>query len=206
MDRETIKNTINYKKDRIEILKSKQQKLIDLDTEVAVSKLTRSFRSAYFNVKRFIVLGLLSVFLITAIIALIYPNALFVNSESYKTALIQDFKDEYAALSQNTVDQSLSELQQNKTANRKKVEANLTTSIENTATNNIKAGIRLFALLLLLICLGLWYVLRLSKKVKERNMLLIKADKTSKEIIEDYNQIIEEEEREIKALTKDLAP
>lgn len=204
MDTNKIKNLIGYKQDRIILLNEKKQKLTDFKSEITVSKLKRSFQSAYYNIKRFLlVIGLIILFL-TALLTIVYPDALFVNSESYKNTVVTNFRDEFQAITNQSLEISLQELQNNSSYNLDALELNIDQSLENTATTNVKGNIRMLSIALLLLCFGIWYIIRLTKRVKERSELLAKIAILNQEIINDYGLSIEEEEREIKELQNTL--
>lgn len=204
MTQEELKNLIGYKEDRLKILNQKKQTLVDLDNEISISKFMRSFRKIYYSSKRFLLLLILGICLLVGFTALINPNILFFNSENYKNELIVDFRDSYKELAKETFEESLQNLRNDNSFDFQNFEESINKSLEKTAVEDIEYTIRFFAVLLLLFAFVLWYIARLTKKLKLRNQLISKADSITQEIIKDYKSIIDEEEREIADLKKKL--
>ena len=204
MTQEELKNLIGYKEDRLKILNQKKQTLVDLDNEISISKFMRSFRTIYYSSKRFLLLLILGICLLVGFTALINPNILFFNSENYKNELIVDFRDSYKELAKETFEESLQNLRNDNSFDFQNFEESINKSLEKTAVEDIEYTIRFFAVLLLLFAFVLWYIARLTKKLKLRNQLISKADSITQEIIKDYKSIIDEEEREIADLKKKL--
>lgn len=204
MNTETIKNTIGYKKDKIALLKQKQQLLIDLEKEISVSSFKKTIQSVYYKTKRFVVyFGLLLVSLLI-VVALVSPSVLFLNQDGYTNNFITDYKDNYREITTKTVDQSFQEVQKNPKANLKVLEQNIDKSVTEAVVKSVETNIRLSVIGLIIIVLLLLYVIRVTRKLNERSQLVAKTDKLTKEIIADYNLIIEEEEREITDLNNKL--
>ena len=84
MTQEELKNLIGYKEDRVAVLQTKKQSLVDLESEISKSKLARTMQTAFYNIKRFFLLFVTVIFLLTGIIGLVYPDLLFLNSSKYK--------------------------------------------------------------------------------------------------------------------------
>ncbi len=205
MTQEELKNLIGYKEDRLIILNQKKQTLVDLDNEISISKFMRSFRTIYYSSKRFLLLLILGICLLVGFTALINPNILFFNSENYKNELIVDFRDSYKELAKETFEESLRNMKNDRSFDFQNFEESINKSLKKTAVEDIEYTIRFFAVLLLLFAFVLWYIARLTKKLKLRNQLISKADSITQEIIKDYKSIIEEEEREIADLKKKLS-
>lgn len=204
MNKDSIKNIIGYKEDRIAILQEKQQKLIDLGKEISVSSLKRSFRFVYYQVKHVFIILMILLSLIMAITAFAFPELLFFNSESYKNEATVQFRDEYSNLADKSLEESLKELQLNNKYNIRGLEQNIDKSIQRVTDTSVKMSIRFLGVLFLLLGVFLWIISRLNKKIKERNTLILKTNTLLDEIVADYKLSIEEEEREINDLQKEL--
>ena len=74
MTQEEIKNLIGYKEDRVQVLNSKKQSLIDLENQISKSKFKQTVQSAFYTIKNFFLMCLLLVTLLIAVVGLIYPN------------------------------------------------------------------------------------------------------------------------------------
>lgn len=204
MDSTTIKNIIGYKKDRIEILKTKQKTLSTLGQELSVSKFKQSFRIVYFGFKSILLYAFIFITFLMAIIALVTPNVLFFNKESYKTTVALNFEDEYKNFSNKSLLESFSEVQQNKAYKIGVLEENINKSVENTTVSSIENTIRLSAVLLIAIGILLLYIKRQNKIIAERDQIILKTKGIVEDIIDDYEMNIEEEQREINELQREL--
>ena len=204
MTQEELKNLIGYKKDRVAVLQTKKQSLVDLESEISKSKLARTMQTAFYNIKRFFLLFVTVILLLTGIIGLVYPDLLFLNSSKYKSDFVEDFKTQYQNETSKALEISFKEAKGNSNYNIKRLERNIDDAITETAIKNAHFGIRIIAFMLLWLAGFLWYISKLTKKLKESDEVISKVIVTNKEIIKDYELSIDEENREISDLKKKL--
>ncbi|BCY29154.1 hypothetical protein [Flavobacterium okayamense] len=204
MTQEELKNLIGYKEDRVAVLQTKKQSLVDLESEISKSKLARTMQTAFYNIKRFFLLFVTVILLLTGIIGLVYPDLLFLNSSKYKSDFVEDFKTQYQNETSKALEISFKEAQGNSNYNIKTLERNIDDAITEIAVKNAHFSIRIIAFILLCLAGFLWYISKLTKKLKESDEVISKVIVTNKEIIKDYELIIDEENREISDLKKNL--
>lgn len=205
MSQEELKNLIGYKEDRVDVLKTKRQTLIDLENEISKSKLTKTIQTAFYNVKRFVLLFLTAVLLLIGFIGLIYPDLLFLNSSSYKIEFIDDYKSQYQNETSKNLEVSFKEVQGTTNYNIKTLERNIDDAVTETAVKKVRFSIRILAFLFLCMACLIWYISKLTKKIKNSDTVISKVVITNKEIIKDYELSIDEEIREINDLKKNLS-
>lgn len=205
MTQEEIKNLIGYKEDRVQVLNSKKQSLIDLENQISKSKFKQTVQSAFYTIKNFFLMCLLLVTLLIAVVGLIYPNALFLNSSKYKSDFVDDYKKEYQNETSKNLEISLKEAQGNSKYNIKNLEQNIDISITTIAIKNGHFFIRLIAFLFLCFSGLVWYLIKMNSKLKEGDKVIAKVIQTNQDIIKDYELIIEEENREISDLKQKLS-
>lgn len=204
MTQEELKNLIGYKEDRVAVLQTKKLSLVDLESEISKSKLARTMQTAFYNVKRFFLLFVTVIFLLTGIIGLVYPDLLFLNSSKYKSDFVDDFKTKYQNETSKALEISFKEAKGNSNYNIKTLERNIDDAITETAVKNMHFSIRVISFVLLCFAGLLWYISKLTKKQKESDEVISKVIVTNKEIIKDYELSIDEENREIADLKKKL--
>jgi heme/copper-type cytochrome/quinol oxidase subunit 2 len=78
-------------------------------------------------------------------------------------------------------------------------------TVQQNAFENGSLIIRISAVFLIVLSVIVWFAASFSKKMKARNELAIKTDKVIHEIIQDYELILQEEEREIIELKNKLS-
>jgi len=205
MTQEELKNLIGYKEDRVAILQTKKQSLVDLESEISKSKLTRTMQTAFYNIKRFFLMFLTVILLLTGIIGLVYPNLLFLNSSKYKSDFVDEYKTQYQNETSKTLAISFKEAQGNSNYNIKTLERNLDDAIIETAVEKKHFSIRILAFVILCLAGFLWYISKLTKKQKQSDEVISKVIVTNKEIIKDYELSIDEEQREINDLKQKLS-
>ena len=205
MTQEEIKNLIGYKEDRVQVLNSKKQSLVDLEAEISKSKLKRTVQSAFYTVKYFFLMFCLILSLLIGVVGLIYPNALFLNSSKFKSDFVDDYKKEYQNETSKNLEISLKEAQGNSKYNIKNLEQNIDISITTIAIKNGHFFIRLIAFLFLCFAGIIWYLIKMNNKLKESDKVIEKVIKTNQEIIKDYELSIDEENREISDLKQKLS-
>lgn len=202
MTQEELKNLIGYKEDRVAVLQNKKQSLVDLESEISKSKLARTMQTAFYNIKRFFLLFVTVILLLTGIIGLVYPDLLFLNSSKYKSDFVDDFKSQYQNETSKTLAISFKEAKGNSNYNIKTLEQNIDDAITETAVTKKRFSIRVLAFVILCLAGLLWYITKLTKKQKESDEVISKIIETNKEIIKDYELSIDEEQREINDLKK----
>lgn len=204
MTQEELKNLIGYKEDRVAVLQAKKQSLVDLESEISKSKLARTMQTAFYNIKRFFLLFVTVILLLTGIIGLVYPDLLFLNSSKYKSDFVDDFKTQYQNETSKALAISFKEAQGNSNYNIKTLEQNLDDAIIETAVKKKHFSIRILAFAILCLAGFLWYISKLTKKQKQSDEVISKVIVTNKEIIKDYELSIDEEQREINDLKQKL--
>ncbi len=204
MTQEELKNLIGYKEDRVAILETKKQSLVDLESEISKSKLARTMQTAFYNIKRFFLLFVTVILLLTGITGLVYPDLLFLNSSKYKSDFVDDFKTQYQNETSKALEISFKEVKGNSNYNIKTLESNIDDAITETAVKNAHFSIRILAFVLLCLAGLTWCISKLTKKQKESDEVISKVIVTNKEIIKDYVLSIDEENREIADLKKKL--
>lgn len=205
MTQEELKNLIGYKEDRVAVLQTKKQSLVDLESEISKSKLARTMQTAFYNIKRFFLLFLTVILVLTGIIGLVYPDLLFLNSSKYKSDFVDDFKSQYQIETSKTLAISFKEAQGNSNYNIKTLESNIDDAIIETAVKKKHFSIRILAFVILCLAGFLWYISKLTKKQKQSDEVISKVIVTNKEIIKDYELSIDEEQREINDLKQKLS-
>ena len=202
MTQEEIKNLIGYKEDRVQVLNSKKQSLVDLEAEISKSKLKRTVQSAFYTVKNFFLMFCLILSLLIGVVGLIYPNALFLNSSKFKSDFVDDYKSEYQKETSKNLEISFKEIQGNSKFTSKTLEQNIDKSVTTTAVKNSHFYIRVIAFIFLCFAGIIWYLIKMNNKLKESDKVIEKVIKTNQEIIKDYELSIDEENREISDLRK----
>lgn len=204
MTQNELKNLIGYKEDRVQILKTKKQSLVDLEAEISKSTLVKTMQTALYQIKRFLMLFFVTIFLLTGTAGLVYPDLLFLNSSKYKSDFVDDFKTQYQNETSKNFEISLKEFKGNSKLNSKTLEQNIDNAIVETAIKNAHFSIRIFAFILLCFAGLIWYISKLTKKVKTSDNVITKVIVTNKDIIKDYELSIDEENREIAELKKKI--
>lgn len=204
MAQNEIQNLIGYKEDRLQILKAKKQSLVDLEAEISKSSLVKTMQTALYQMKRFLLLFFAAIFLLVGTAGLVYPDLLFLNSSKYKSDFVDDFKTQYQNETSKNFEISLKEFKGNSKANSKTLEQNIDNAIVKTALKNVHFSIRILAFVLLCFAGLIWYASRLTKKIKASDNVIAKVVATNKEIIKDYELSIDEEQREIIELKKQV--
>lgn len=206
MTNSEIQNTIGFKQDRVQILKNKMHLLTELEKERSVSKWKRSFQNLYYSSRNFILLGLAIVLLVIALMALASPNLFFVNSAGYQKIAVSNFRTAYSQNTQKTLDESFNLIQKkDKTFTVVKMQQGIDQTVQQNAFENGSLIIRISAVFLIVLSVIVWFAASFSKKMKARNELAIKTDQVIHEIIQDYELILQEEEREIIELKNKLS-
>ena len=203
MNQNEINNFILRKTERQTILRERKKILEEIDVDLFTSKFSRSFRNLYYFLKR-LVLIVSSIALIGLGTFLYFNPEIIFEDEVVKEEMINDYKTEYKELAGNTLkDGVLAVITSN---NPNKVDAflnELDKSIEKTAEEDILFSMEVFAVIFILLGLSFLYISRLTKKIKQRNKLISKADSLTQDILRDYQLTIDEEEKELQIL-KDL--
>lgn len=206
MTNSEIQNAIGFKQDRVQILKNKRQLLVDLEKERSVSKWKRSFQNFYYNSRNFILLGLAIFLLAVALIGLATSNLFFINSDGYQKIAVSDFRTTYKDKTQKTLDESFALIQKkDKSFTVAKMQQGIDQTIQQNAFEKGQLIIRISAVFLIILSIMTWVAASFSKKMKVRNELAVKTDGIIHEIIQDYELILQEEEREIIELKNKLS-
>jgi len=204
MTQEELKNLIGYKEDRVAILETKKQSLVDLESEISKSKLTRTVETAFYNIKRFFLLFLTAILLLTGVLGLIFPDLLYLNASKNKSDFVDNYKKEYQNTTSKNLEISFKEAQGNSSYNTKTLQQNIDNAIVDAHVQNVHFNIRLFALMLILFAGLIWIISKQTISLKESDKVIFKVIVTNKEIIKDYELSIDEEKREIADLKKKL--
>lgn len=148
---------------------------------------------------------LLLVTLLIAVVGLIYPNALFLNSSKFKSDFVDDYKSEYQKETRKNLEISFKEIQGNSKFTSKTLEQNIDKSVTTTAVKTSHFYIRVIAFIFLCFAGIIWYLIKMNNKLKESDKVIEKVIKTNQEIIKDYELSIDEENREISDLKQKLS-
>ena len=124
----------------------------------------------------------------------------------------KEFKQEYINENSSSVAFILTDLSNNIFINKNnysdadQIEIQIKDSVVNLmdkkAEEDFNFSGKVLGFVLLFLALLLYYIARLTKKLKERNDLILKSDELAKIVIEDYNKTLEEEKIELISLKK----
>ncbi len=187
----------NYKNlDELIIRKTERQKqlrqrLLDVETtekELYSSKFYRSFTAFYYFFKRYVLLVLAILLIIIGTTLIIHPKIVFKTVAATESNITAQFKENYYLVSGKTISEVITNSQTIKF---------LDSSIENTVHSKTNNSIRILGILLIILALSFIYIARQTEKIKQRNLLINKTDNLLKQIIQDYNTTIIEEEENI---------
>ena len=187
----------NYKNlDELIIRKTERQKqlrqrLLDVETtkkELYSSKLYSSFTAFYYFFKRYVLLVLAILLVIIGITLIIYPKIVFKTIAATESNIPAQFKENYYLVSGKTISEVITNPQTIKF---------LDSTVENTVHSKTNNAIRVLGILFIILALSFIYIARQTEKIKQRNLIINKTDNLLKQIIQDYNTTIIEEEENI---------
>ena len=187
----------NYKNlDELIIRKTERQKqlrqrLLDVETtekELYSSKLYRSFTAFYYFFKRYVLLVFSILLIIIGTTLIIHPKIVFKTVAATESNIPAQFKENYYLVSGKTISEVITNPQTIKF---------LDSTVENTVHSKTNNAIRVLGILFIILALSFIYIARQTEKIKQRNLIINKTDNLLKQIIQDYNTTIIEEEENI---------
>lgn len=189
------------------ILRDRKKELEELDVNLSTSKISRSFKNMYYIVKRLVLLVFALLFVFGGVFYLFNPSGVIKN-EKFKEKLIRGYKIIYIADNLKDGIETSSDVINNIYNKRDSMTlANFTREINGVVDERVEDKIifiiRVLSFITILLGLSFLYISRLTKKIKQRNKLISKADSLTQNILRDYQLTIEEEEKELQLL-KDL--
>jgi len=203
MNQNELNDFIIRKTERQTILRERKKILEEIDSDLFASKFSRSFRNLYYFLKRLVLIILAVVLLGGGLYFYVNPEFIF-SDEEIKKELIADVSGVYEEFAGETLKDAVYEVVISNDANKFNVFVNeLQRSLEKTAEEDILFTIQFFGIVFLLLGLSLLYISRLTKKIKQRNKLISKADTLTQDVLRDYQLTIDEEEKELQMM-KDL--
>jgi len=203
MNQQELNNFIIRKTERQTILRERKKILDEIDIDLYASKFSRSFRNLYYFLKRLVLIILAIVLLGGGLYFYVNPEFVFKDDE-LKKEMITDVRMVYEEFAGETLKDGIYEVVTSNDPNKFNVFVNeLQRSLEKTAEEDILFMVQFFGVVFLLLGLSFLYISRLTKKIKQRNKLISKADSLTQDVLRDYAITIEEEEKELQML-KDL--
>jgi len=203
MNQQELNKFIIRKTERQTILRERKKILDEIDIDLYASKFSRSFRNLYYFLKRLVLIILAIVLLGGGLYFYVNPEFVFKDDE-LKKEMITDVRMVYEEFAGETLKDGIYEVVTSNDPNKFNVFVNeLQRSLEKTAEEDILFMVQFFGVVFLFLGLSFLYISRLTKKIKQRNKLISKADSLTQDVLRDYAITIEEEEKELQML-KDL--
>ncbi len=186
MNETKLTELLERKKERQVLLNERKRNIEEIDFELFFSNVKKSFMNIGYSFKRLLLLLIGGSLLLISITLLIKPNIIY-NNLGFMNNSEQEANyrlEEYSKII------NISEIDKNKLQNflLKDIESN---------RNNI---IRKASIFLLILSLFLLYKIKQLKVLRNRNRLILKANRLTQSIIEDYKHFIKEESIELNEL------
>jgi len=204
-----IQSLINAKEKRQFILEDRKKKIEQIEENLNISFWGKTFKSFYYFLKRIFLL-IISIFLITLSL-FVFFNSETIIPNHFKQEMINDIGEENL----NNSNKTWNSIYQNTAIeifeNKNDWDVN---QIELTLQKNIKEEYqkvaekqydqfrKIIGFLALILAGFVLYISRLTKKLKERNDLILQSDELAQQIIDDYNKTLDEEKEELRLLKK----
>ena len=203
-----IQSIINSKERRQFVLEARRKNILAIDENISESNLGKNLKGFYYYLKRFILFIIAFFSFISAVIFFISPQ-IFID-ESIKNEIKKEMVNEYLTEIENDntfmVQQVITEIRQNENFStsdfRNALDQSMQKLFEKKAEEDFLFFTKFIATILFIFSILLFYISRLTKKLKERNDLILESDKLAQVVIEDYNKTLEEERNELDALKR----
>jgi len=173
-----IQSIINAKEKRQFVLEERMQNIKEIEENLDDAFILNSFQGFYYKFKRFFLLFIAVAFIIISLILFVKPEIIV--PDNFKNEVVNSI----AKMNLNHEIRNYNNLDFEKANNEYRI---LTLLV---------AGFILFFSLILL------YISRLTKKLKNRNDLILKSDDLAHKIIDDYTLTLNEEKEELRLLKR----
>lgn len=184
---------------RATILDERLKNLEELKNGSISAIIGGSFKSAYYTIKRALLLVFSVGFLVLALVLLMVPDILFIDEE-FKSQLVEDYKQEYLDEFGKILGKSFVNIASNTTSSFADYE--IAEAVEKAIESNAEEDLLLigqfFAFCLIIAALTTWYISRITSKIKKRNSMLLSAQRHLNWIYEQYQTHLEEEKSQLK--------
>ena len=205
-----IQSIIKKKKKRQFVLEERKKNIEEIEENLNASYLQKSFQGFYYYFKRFFLMLFSVALLLMALIAFVKPDIII--ADKYKNGVVDSFTEKNLKEEQETLNKVTSHISEEIFYNKLQYEnpAQIDKIINNSivktmvekANEDYKSIIFFIGILLLFISLIMLYIARITKKLKERNDLILESDELAQKIIEDYTLTLNEEKEELRMLKK----
>ena len=196
MDQEELESFLKAKVSRQATLRERKKQLEELNLSLSGSKLGRFFGTAYFYVKRFIILVLAISMIALAFFLVLMPEVVL-QEEEFKKEMIEAYKQDYFKNYSITFADALVKLSQSGSSyEANKVAEALEMSINRIILDEITESFRILGGVVAVLGLIFLYISRITNQTRRRNKQLSEAETFSQRIIQDYRATIDEEEKE----------
>ena len=205
-----IQSIINAKEKRQFVLEERKKTILEIDEAINESSFNKNIKGIYYFLKRFVLIFVSISLIIFSCICLFSPELIIKNNfkDEIKSNFKNDYKDEKERDAEFVFANVSKEIFLNKNdySSSYQIESVIKNSLEKLtekkAEDNFVFFTKFLAFMGFAIASILLYISRLTKKLKERNELLLSSDELTKIVIDDYNKTLEEEKDELLALKK----
>ena len=203
-----IQSLINAKEKRQFILEERKKKIEEIEENLNITFWGTTFKGFYYLLKRGILL-LLAVMLIVSSL-LIFFNSEIINPNKFKQELINDIGNSnynennktWKSIYRNTAIEIFENRNWDATQIERTLQKNIEKEYQLIAENQYNEFRAAIVILFLILAAFILYISRLTKKLKERNDLILESDDLAQQIIDDYNKTLQEERDELQSLKK----
>lgn len=205
-----IQSIINAKEKRQFVLEERKKNIEEIEENLNATYLQKSLQGFYFYFKRFFLLLFSVALLFLALIVFLKPNIII--ADKYKNGVVNSFTAKNLNEEQETLNKITSHISEEIFYNKlqyenplqidKIIKDSIVKTMAQKANEDYKNIMFFIGILLLFISLIMFYIAKITKKLKERNDLILESDELAQKIIEDYTLTLNEEKEELRMLKK----
>lgn len=204
MTKTELQKFIEEKSNRQIVLKERMNLLNALEEDLSSSKIGRWFGSAFLVTKRFVILILGIILIVSSMLFFLFPS-MFFREENMKNEIIQEYKTYFSQETGASLDLKIEEVSKNYSkTNAITLINDLDQSITLSVENDHKNKFQFMAILGIFLGIFLLYIARLTKKINLKNTKISEAEIQTKKLIKEFSNTIEEENKELRVLREYL--
>lgn len=194
---EIIRDLLLQKYQRQKRLNEQFKDLEELEIELSIERFGRFFGTSYLVTKRVFTLLIGIGLCLLALVLLIQPDLIF--NDTTMDELVKDSREDYLTSFTQTVTEAWVNLNAGELRQDGFIQM-IEAIIDQAIKKDLESSIKVLGYLLLVLGLIIIYVSRLTKKMRIRNSRISRAQNLTKELIKEFKDYIEEDEKELTAL------